>query len=113
MQSKFNIIGKNVIRQDGLEKVTGQAKFADDINYPNQLFGVMVRLPVSHAKIISLNYSEVKNNKSIVTICDANDIPGANKIGPIKKDQPVFAYDKIRTPGDVVCMLLGESESDL
>ena len=59
MKDKFNIVGENVIRQDGLEKVTGQAKFADDINFPNQLFGVMVRLPVVHAELVCINYSKI------------------------------------------------------
>lgn len=113
MNNKFNTIGKSVIRQDGLEKVTGQAKFADDLNYDNQLFGVMVRVPVSHAQIKSINYSNIQNHPAVETICDANDIKGAKKIGAIKMDQPIFAYDKIRTPGDVVCMLVGKSENEL
>ena len=113
MQSKFNIVGKNVIRQDGLEKVTGQAKFADDINFPNQLFGVMVRVPAVHAEINSIDYSTLKNHPEIETICDAYDISGAKKVGAIKQDQPIFAFDKIRSQGDVVCMLVGESEKEL
>jgi CO/xanthine dehydrogenase Mo-binding subunit len=113
MNNNFNIIGKNVIRQDGLEKVTGQARFADDISVPNQLYGVMVRVPVTHAEIISIDYSQIQNHQAIEFICDSNNIPGNKKVGQIKNDQPIFAYDKIRTPGDVVCMLVGESENDL
>jgi len=113
MTSKLTLIGKPVIRQDGIEKVTGQAKFANDINYPNQLYGVMVRFPVVHAKIQSIDYSQIQNLPAIATICDANDIYGDKKIGPIKKDQPIFAFDKIRSQGDVVCMLVGENENEL
>ena len=110
---KFRIVGKKVIRQDGLEKVTGQAKFADDINVPNQLYGVMVRIPVAHARIRSIDYSAVENHPAVTTIVDANDIPGDKKVGPIKQDQPIFCYEKIVTPGDVVAMLVGESEDEL
>ena len=113
MKEKFSVIGKPVIRQDGLEKVTGQAKFADDINYPNQLFGVMVRIPAAHAKIRSVDTSALKDHPALVTICDASDVPGAKKVGPIKQDQPVFCYDKAVRPGDVVAMLVGESEEEL
>ena len=94
MQSKFNIIGKNVIRQDGLEKVTGQAKFADDLNYSHQLYGVMVRVSAVHAEIKSIDYSQIENHPAIETICDSNDISGAKKVGAIKQDQPIFAYDR-------------------
>ncbi|NOX87679.1 MAG: xanthine dehydrogenase family protein [Calditrichaeota bacterium] len=113
MRKKFSIVGKPVVRRDGLEKVTGQAKFADDINVPGQLYGVMVRIPVSHAKILSVDYSAVENHPAVAAICHAGDIPGAKKVGPIKQDQPVFCYDKVVTPGDVIAMLVGESEEEL
>jgi CO/xanthine dehydrogenase Mo-binding subunit len=113
MKTKFNIVGKPVIRQDGYEKVTGQAKFADDYNFPNQLFGVMVRIPSAHAKINSIDYSEIKENKFVNSICDSSDIRGAKKVGPIRRDQPIFCFDKVVTPGDVIAMLLGENEYEL
>ena len=110
---KFSQVGKSIIRQDGFAKVTGQAKYADDINFPDQLFGVMVRLPVAHAKINKVDYSKIADNPDLSAICDWHDIPGSNRIGIIKKDQPIFSDDKIVTPGDVVGMLIGESESEL
>ena len=113
MNKKFSTIGKPIIRQDGYAKVTGKAKFANDINYANQLFSVMVRLPVAHAKIINVDYSEIESHPSIKTIITSKDIPGENKIGIIKKDQPIFCDEKIVTPGDVVGMLVGESELEL
>jgi CO/xanthine dehydrogenase Mo-binding subunit len=113
MKQEFSILGKPVIRQDGLEKVTGKAKYADDYKFPNQLVGVMVRVPVSHAAINKIDYSEIISNPSLVSICDANDIKGMKKIGPIRQDQPIFSYEKIVTPGDVVAMLVGEDEEEL
>ncbi len=113
MKEKFNVIGKPVIRQDGKAKVTGQAKFADDYKFPNTLFGVMVRTKSTHAIIKNIDYSEIENDKNIVTIIDASDIKGAKKTGLIRKDQPVFAFDKIVTPGDVVAMLVGVDVDEL
>jgi CO/xanthine dehydrogenase Mo-binding subunit len=110
---QFNIVGKDVIRQDGFAKVTGQAKFADDYRFHGMLHGVMVRVPVAHAKINSIDYSGLLNDPSITTICDAEDIPGAKKVGPIKQDQPIFSFDKIVTPGDAVAMLVGKDEKKL
>ncbi|MFN4112149.1 MAG: xanthine dehydrogenase, partial [Ignavibacteria bacterium] len=113
MKEKFNVVGKPVIREDGKAKVTGQAKFADDYKFPNMIFGVMVRTKATHAIIKKIDYSEIENNKHIITIVDANDIKGLKKTGLIRKDQPVFAFEKIVTPGDVVAMLLGEDEDKL
>ena len=113
MSSSFNIVGKPVIRQDALEKVTGKAKFADDINEPGQLYGVMVRIPTVHATIDKIDYSEVLQSSSNVFIIDSNDIKGTKLVGPIRKDQPIFAFEKVVTPGDVIAMLVGESEEEL
>ncbi|NOZ61794.1 MAG: xanthine dehydrogenase, partial [Calditrichaeota bacterium] len=110
---KFNIVGKPVIRPDGYAKVTGKAKFADDWNLPNQLYGVAVRLPASHAKIKSIDFSAIENAPGLVTICDWRDVPGKNKVGIIRHDQPIFCNEKIVTPGDVVALLVGEDEQNL
>lgn len=113
MDNSFNIVGKPVVRQDGLEKVTGKAKFADDYNEPGQLYGVMVRVPAVHATIDEIDYSEILESSPNVIIVDSNDVKGSKKVGPIRQDQPIFTYDKIVTPGDVVAMLVGESEEEL
>jgi CO/xanthine dehydrogenase Mo-binding subunit len=113
MKEKFSQIGKPVVRQDGLEKVTGQAKFADDYRFPGQLYAVMVRIPQAHAKINGIDFSAVSNAPGFCTVCDAGDVPGAKNIGLIRQDQPVFCREKVVTPGDVVAMLVGESEATL
>lgn len=113
MKNSYDIVGKPVIRQDGLEKVTGKAKFADDYNEPGQLYGVMVRIQTAHATIDKIDYSEVLRSSSNVIIIDSNDIKGSKLIGPIRKDQPIFAFERVVTPGDVIAMLVGESEEEL
>ena len=112
-KTKFNVVGKPVIRQDGYEKVTGQAKFADDFTFPDQLYGVMVRVDVVHARIHSIDFSGIKDNQALTTIVIADDIPGSKNVGPIRKDQPIFASDKVLTSGDVLAMLVGPSETEL
>jgi CO/xanthine dehydrogenase Mo-binding subunit len=112
-KTKFNVVGKPVIRQDGYEKVTGQAKFADDFTFPDQLYGVMVRVDAVHARIHSIDFSGIKDNQALTTIVIADDIPGSKNVGPIRKDQPIFASDKVLTSGDVLAMLVGPSEIEL
>ena len=107
---KFSQVGKPVVRQDGVEKVTGAARFADDVNLPAQLHGVMVRIPVAHANIRHIDLSAVRSDKGVFAVISDEDIPGAHKVGVIRNDQPVFCIEKIVTPGDVIAMVLGESE---
>jgi len=105
-KGKFNIVGKPVVRQDGYSKVTGKAKYADDYRFEGELYGVMVRTNVSHAIIKSIDFTSIENHSSIKAIITHNDITGNKKVGPIKQDQPIFCYEKIVTPGDVVAMLV-------
>jgi len=113
MNKVFNKVGQNIIRTDGRAKVTGLARFADDHSFPGQLVGVMLRIPAVHATIRKIDYSAVENHPSLAAFCDARDIPGAKKVGPIRADQPVFSFDKVVTSGDVLAMLLGENEKEL
>jgi len=45
MSDKYSVIGKNVHRVDGTEKVTGTAKYTFDIVLPNMLYGKILRSP--------------------------------------------------------------------
>ncbi|MCL4550307.1 MAG: xanthine dehydrogenase family protein molybdopterin-binding subunit [Bacteroidetes bacterium] len=113
MQKEFSVVGKPVIREDGIDKVTGRAKFADDYKFPGMLHAVMLRIPQAHAKINSIDFSAIENDESLVSIITADDVPGAKKVGMIKNDQPIFCNEKVVTPGDVLAMLVGESEARL
>lgn len=113
IKEKFNIVGKPIIHPDAKAKVTGQAKFADDYKLPNMLFGVIVRTKVSHALIKGIDYSAIIKDLNIVTIVDASDIKGEKVTGLVRKDQPVFVFQKIVTPGKAVAMLVEDSETVL
>ncbi|MBU2444155.1 MAG: xanthine dehydrogenase family protein molybdopterin-binding subunit [Bacteroidetes bacterium] len=113
MKVQFNTVGKPVVRQDAYAKVIGEAKFADDHKFAGMLYGVMVRVSTTHAIIKSIDYSAIENNPTLVTICDSNDIPGEKIAGLVKKDQPIFSFEKIVTPGDVIAILVGESAEAL
>ncbi len=49
-------IGESVTRVDGVEKLTGAAKFTDDLQFgPGLLYGRLVRSPHAHARILSVD----------------------------------------------------------
>ena len=58
--SEYEIIGKPLPRIDGLEKVTGQAKFTVDMAMPGMLHGKFLRSPHPHARILSINTEKAK-----------------------------------------------------
>ena len=52
---EFKWIGKRPIRPDGVDKVTGRAKFGADLHLPGMLIGRVLRSPHAHARILSIN----------------------------------------------------------
>jgi CO/xanthine dehydrogenase Mo-binding subunit len=108
MKKEFSVVGKPIIREDGFDKITGRAKFADDYKFDGMLHAVMLRIPETHAKINSIDYSEIENDKTVNSIITSAEIPGIKKVGMIKNDQPIFCDEVIVTPGDVLAMLVGE-----
>ena len=59
-QVDFKVIGTTPERPDGIEKVTGRARFADDIHLPRMLFGKILRSPHAHAIIRGIDTSKAR-----------------------------------------------------
>lgn len=53
-------VGTDVERVDGIKKVTGSAKFVDDMHMPRTLYAQVKRSPYAHAKILSIDVSAAK-----------------------------------------------------
>jgi CO/xanthine dehydrogenase Mo-binding subunit len=113
MIEDFAVVGKKIIREDGTDKVTGRAKFADDYKFDGMLHSVMLRISIAHAKINLIDFSAIENDKTLTSIITSSDILGSKKVGMIKNDQPIFCDEKVVTPGDVLAMLVGESENEI
>lgn len=50
----YSVIGKRKPRLDGVAKVTGEAKYSDDLNLPGMLWGKILRSPHPHARIVGI-----------------------------------------------------------
>ena len=58
-------VGTRPVRPDGVDKVTGRAKFGADFNMPNQLVGQVLRSPHAHAIIKSIDTSKARALKGV------------------------------------------------
>ncbi|NBP74181.1 MAG: hypothetical protein EBU57_13730, partial [Alphaproteobacteria bacterium] len=56
-QRDLKIVGSNPVKHDGLDKVTGRAKFGADFFLPGMLYGRTLRSPHAHAIIKSIDTS--------------------------------------------------------
>ena len=92
---ELKYVGKSVSRLDGLEKLTGAAKFVDDIDFgPNLLHAAIVESPHAHALIKSIDTSAAEKVPGVVKVVTGKDFP--YKFGLYMKDRYIFAQDKVR-----------------
>ncbi|MDR1619735.1 MAG: molybdopterin-dependent oxidoreductase, partial [Clostridiales bacterium] len=115
MQAK-QIVGTDTPRLDGFAKVSGTQQFSSDISYPNMLWGVVVRSPYAHAKIVRIDTSEAENMGAVVlTNKDTNpclynersvSVPNATY-----RDRQLLPADKVRHFGEPVLAVAHETEA--
>lgn len=74
----FKVIGTRPIRHDGVDKVTGRAKYGADYAFPGMLHGKVLRSPHAHANIKSIKLDKalaLPGVKAIVTSADLPKLP--------------------------------------
>jgi CO/xanthine dehydrogenase Mo-binding subunit len=98
------IIGTSVPRKEGREKVTGQARYVDDIVSPDMLHGVTVRSPAPRGKIRAIHF-EPGIPWAEFTVVTARDIPAKNCIALLMEDQPALADGFVNHPEEPVVLL--------
>src|SRR6202051_3886928 len=102
MEEKF--FGHPVIRKEGREKVTGRARYVDDLAFPEMLHGVTVGSSVARGRIRGLHVGD-GIPWSEFTVVTAADITGKNEIALIEHDQPCLAAEIINHPEEAIVLL--------
>src|SRR5215212_9109616 len=103
MSSDKNI-GKSVPRKEGRAKVTGAARYVDDLSLPGMLHGVTVRSPAPRGRITAVHFGEGIPWDEF-TVVTARDVPGANYVALILNDQPYLADAVVNHAEEPVLLL--------
>src|SRR5262245_24204079 len=98
-------VGKKVPRKEGVAKVTGAARYVDDISFPGMPHGTTVRSTVPRGEILSIRHVF---DTSGFTIADCRDIPGKNIVALIEEDQPCLAEGQIRHATEPILLIAHE-----
>src|SRR5215475_7134377 len=107
---KFNVVGTRPIRPDGIDKVTGRAKFGADAVAPGMLIGAVLRSPHAHAKIKSIDVSKAAKLPGVKAIVTRDDFKERE---PSLRDVlwNVMARDKVFYDGHAVAAVAATSNS--
>ena len=87
-------------------RVTGAARYAEDVDLDGQLFARLVRSPFAHARVLAIDAEAVASG--CVTLLP-DDVRGLARYGVQIEDQTVLALDRVRYVGDVVAAVAAES----
>ena len=116
---EFKVLGTCPIRHDGLEKVTGQARYGADINLPGMLHAKILRSPHAHAHIKSIDTSPALALAGVKAVATSADLPqlsgrpvdvgeGAT-LNPRFLSNNILAADKALYKGHAVAAVAAEN----
>lgn len=102
------VLGKGRKLVDGLEKVTGRARYAGDVGLPGMLYARPVLSPYAHARIQKIDKSAALAIPGVVAVLSAEDLkfaPAASRPGALlARGETVFA-------GQPVAVVIARSEA--
>jgi CO/xanthine dehydrogenase Mo-binding subunit len=107
MQTK--LVGQSVPRKEGRSKVTGAARYVDDLRMDGMLYGTTVRSTVPRGRISAIKFDESIPWDQFV-IVTAENIPGENCVALILLDQPYLAAEFINHREEPVVLLAHEDK---
>ncbi len=106
----YRAVGKALPRIEGYGKVTGQTKYAADLEFPGLLWAKVLRSPVAHGRIKKIDTSKAKAVAGVYAVLTGADVADVF-VGTRVKDQPVLAGDRVRFVGDAVAAVAADSEA--
>ena len=104
-------VGRSAPRSDAPEKIGGSARFTGDLSVPGMVHGRVLRSPVAHAKIRSIDASAAERMPGVVAVLTAADLADLDQhFGHLVKDRPVVATGRVRFVGEPVAAVAAETE---
>jgi CO/xanthine dehydrogenase Mo-binding subunit len=98
------VVGKSALRKEGRDKVTGAARYIDDMVLPGMIYGATVRSKIPRGTIRAISF-DPRIDWSEFVIVTSKDIPGKNCIALILDDQPCLADGTVNHPEEPILLL--------
>lgn len=106
--SNTRVVGKSPVRLDGLAKVTGAARYVDDLEFgAGLLHAAVVESTRAHARIRKVDIAAAQKLPGVVRIVTGKDYP--YRFGLYMKDRYIFARDRVRFVGEQIAAVIAET----
>jgi xanthine dehydrogenase/oxidase len=92
------------------QQADGTAVYTTDIPYPpNTAHGALVTSTRPHARLLSVDATEALSMEGVRGFFSAKDIPGENQIGPVFRDEELFASDTVLAHGFPIGVVVADT----
>src|ERR687884_547312 len=105
-----SIVGKRNLKYDWHAKLTGAAKYTDDLKLPRMIYGRLLRSPHPHARILHVDTSRAERMPGVFAVLTGKDLPTKYGILPSSQDETALATDKVRYQGEAVAAVAAVDE---
>ena len=109
LSNNFKYIGTRPNRPDGLDKVTGRAKYGADFNAPNMLHAAVLRSPHAHARIIKIDTSKAEALAGAKAFVTRADFPAGLEGEDFYLQENTIAGDRVLYDGHAVAAVAATS----
>ena len=103
--------GERIALIDGLEKVTGRARYTADLFAPDALVGRIYRSPHAHAEILRVDISAALALPGVVAVITGDACDRPYGILPIAQNEFPLARDRVRYFGEPVAAVAAIDEA--
>lgn len=110
MTADFSVIGKRNLKYDWHAKLTGQAKYTDDLRLPRMIYGRLLRSPHPHARILRIDTTRAEELPGVFAVLTGKDLPTKYGILPSSQDETALAIDRVRYMGEAVAAVAAIDE---
>ncbi|HEX6026055.1 MAG TPA: xanthine dehydrogenase family protein molybdopterin-binding subunit [Solirubrobacter sp.] len=106
----MKVVGTSVPRVDGMEKVTGRARYTLDLTLPGMAHGSVVRSARAHARIVGIDAAAAEAVPGVhAVVTGASVAPLDPRFGHVVRDHPALAVDRVLYHGEPVALVVAET----
>ncbi len=106
----MSVVGRPTPLVDARAKVTGQGVYTDDIKLPGMLTGKILRSPLPHARIVSLDTSRAEALAGVRAVVTGRETTVRFGVLPVSRDETAMAVDRVLYIGDCVAGVAADDE---
>ncbi len=114
------LVGRELVRHDAVEKVSGRTRYAADFGLPGMLYAALRRSDVPHARLLRVDTSAAESVAGVACVLTARDVPENTiwvdvpgqtfQVGALKARMNVLAEGVVRYHGEPIALIAAESE---